>query len=384
LQKKKLKAKLAQTTLPILVPDSMASPPPKLSIGGLDYKFEEEGIATFEEANLCLYTVKDRKSMLAEQLLSIYDSISKSRKQQAHFDLLSSKIEDPTAVQDTYNLKILIRECQKNLMVYNFDNVFNIIKLDPVTKIPTGATQNLFMEYATIALKDVAASNAFYSTRLKDTEGLKTASCKNLSLTQAYLENHCTATLKSSVLERLDTFPPEEKGGPLYFKIMMSILQDNSQETITYLLNQIKHLKIFSVDAEDVSKICGHMEPNSSVRFEIIDEADSDSVLPSVDVDEDELSLVDEHSIPSVPSNEPAPVPVPTLRTRSGREIKKPARFLSNQKSYNAKHPEVTCNLSKCGAATTAKPWHKKTMSRKSSNNKFLMSLQCDLLLSTL
>jgi hypothetical protein len=156
----------------------MASTLPKIYIGGLDYEFEEEGIATFEEDNLCLYTVKDRKSMPAEQLLSIYDSISKSRKQQAHSSCFPRRLR----IQDTYNLKILIRECQKNLMVYNFDNVFNIIKLDPVTKIPTGATQNLFTEYATVALKDVAASDAFYSTRLKDTEGLKTASCKNLPL----------------------------------------------------------------------------------------------------------------------------------------------------------------------------------------------------------
>jgi hypothetical protein len=40
----------------------------------------------------------------------------------------------------------------------------------------------------------------------------------------------------------------EERGGPLFFKLLMDLLQNNSTEAAEYLVNVVKNLKITNFD----------------------------------------------------------------------------------------------------------------------------------------
>jgi len=55
---------------------------------------------------------------------------------------------------------------------------------------------------------------------------------QNMNLTYEYLVNNVEDSLQSKVKETNLKYPVEQKGGPLFFKIMIDILQNNSSEAV--------------------------------------------------------------------------------------------------------------------------------------------------------
>jgi hypothetical protein len=42
------------------------------------------------------------------------------------------------------------------------------------------------------------------------------------------------------------SYPEDDRGGPLFFKLLMDLLQNNSAEAAEYLVNVVKNLKIMN------------------------------------------------------------------------------------------------------------------------------------------
>ena len=78
----------------------------------------------------------------------------------------SLSILDEEDLQEMYNLQMCIEEARQNFMKYDMDNVFTIVKFDPITKdvITIG---NLFKKHIVITMDEVAPSNKFYKTWVK-------------------------------------------------------------------------------------------------------------------------------------------------------------------------------------------------------------------------
>ena len=93
---------------------------------------------------------------------------------------------------------------------------------------------------------------------------------ENLKLLLDYLENNVEEELVTKCLETYSTYPTPQKGGPLFFKIMIDQLQTNSDEATQYLLGVLKNLKISTFKGEDVtvvvSLIRGAVERLSNIR----------------------------------------------------------------------------------------------------------------------
>ena len=75
---------------------------------------------------------------------------------------------------------------------------------------------------------------------------------QNIILTHEYLVNNAEEELFTMFNETYLPYQPEQRGVPLFFKIMLDSLQDNSAETDKYLVNVVNTLKITECDGKNV------------------------------------------------------------------------------------------------------------------------------------
>jgi hypothetical protein len=78
---------------------------------------------------------------------------------------------------------------------------------------------------------------------------------QNLQLTYKHLVHNTEDDLVTKVNETYSEYPTAERGGPLFFKIMMDKLQNNSEDAATYLISVVKNLKITDYDGENVDNV---------------------------------------------------------------------------------------------------------------------------------
>ena len=78
---------------------------------------------------------------------------------------------------------------------------------------------------------------------------------QNLKLTHEYLVNNYKDKLVTKFIETYLSYQPEQSGGTLFLKIILYVFQDNSDETVEYLVNIFKTLKITEYNGENVNTV---------------------------------------------------------------------------------------------------------------------------------
>ena len=93
---------------------------------------------------------------------------------------------------------------------------------------------------------------------------------KNLHLTLESLKAHTDSDLVNKVKESYNVCNADECGSPLFFKLMMDALLNNSKEATDYLIVQLKCIKISEYDGENVplviSQICSAITHLQSLK----------------------------------------------------------------------------------------------------------------------
>jgi hypothetical protein len=204
---------------------------------------------TITNVEAALYPKSNRNNMSPEKLNDLFEkAVSKT---QTKYDILNLKIADPDKLEETYDLEMAISRTKAHHIKYDMNDVFTIVKpnADP-TKFEF---VNLYDNYALLTEREVADSNEWYATM---TEGDDNAwFLQNLKLTHEHLSNNVEDSLVTKINETYYTYPVEKRGGPLFFKLMMDLLQNNSQEAAAYLVNVVINLKITDFDGENVDKV---------------------------------------------------------------------------------------------------------------------------------
>jgi hypothetical protein len=165
------------------------------------------------------------------------------------------KIEDPAKLRETYDLAMMIKDTRSHHATFDMTDVFTVLIMDPKEPNKLLRTVDLYKDYGNVTEKEVASSNRFYATRVVG-ENAKLFS-QNLQLTHKHLVNNTEPELVTKVNETYSEYPPAERGGPLFFKIMMDKLQNNSEDAAAYLISVVKNLKITDYDGENVNTVVG-------------------------------------------------------------------------------------------------------------------------------
>ncbi len=205
------------------------------------------------ESNTSLYPKGDRANMPKEKLNDILErAVAKS---QEKYTMLDLKIDNLDKLEETYDLEMNVSRTRTHHHKYDMHDVFTIVKPDPdVSKFQF---VDLYKDYTQVTEAEVAASNEWYATMTADPENLIYR--QNLKLTQEHLANNAEDGLVAKIKETYDTYPMEQRGGPLFYKLMMDILQNNSEEATTYLVTTVKNINIQTYEGENINKVVSHI-----------------------------------------------------------------------------------------------------------------------------
>jgi hypothetical protein len=125
-----------------------------------------------------------------------------------------------------------------------------VVLLDPANPEQVTKTKNLYTEYPSVTLEEVAASNRWYATMVDPAK--QPWFHENLLLTERYIEGALESSLASKCLEEYMVHEPAEQGGPLLFAIAMKHLQSNTTTSVDYLRKLITNMRIDNFAGEDV------------------------------------------------------------------------------------------------------------------------------------
>jgi hypothetical protein len=127
---------------------------------------------------------------------------------------------------NTYNLSMLIGKTRNHFIMYDLHNVFAILYPDPKDESKIIAEKDLFRDYQTILIKDVAASNGgWYRKWPKDPTYEQ-----NLTLMAKFFQQNAADKLWEKCYEHYAKHPPIDLGGPLLFRIMLHQLMINTED----------------------------------------------------------------------------------------------------------------------------------------------------------
>jgi uncharacterized protein YaaW (UPF0174 family) len=163
------------------------------------------------------------------------------------------KIKDPAKLRETYDLAMMINSTRLHHADFDMTDVFTVVIFDTVDPKKLLRTVDLYRDYGNVTEKEVAKSNRFYATRVVGDDAK--LFLQNLQLTYKHLVHNTEDDLVTKVNETYSEYPTAECGGPLFFKIMMDKLQNNSEDAATYLISVVKSLKITDYDGENVDNV---------------------------------------------------------------------------------------------------------------------------------
>jgi hypothetical protein len=178
---------------------------------------------------------------------------------QSKYHLLDMKIEDPAKLRETYDLAMMINSTRLHHADFDMTDVFTVVIFDAVDSKKLLRTVDLYRDFGNITEKEVAKSNRFHATCVVGDDAKLFS--QNLQLTYKHLVNNTEDDLVTKVNETYSEYPTAERGGPLFFKIMMDKLQNNSEDAATYLISVLKNLLRFfhqtlAVDEKGTRQTC--------------------------------------------------------------------------------------------------------------------------------
>ena len=103
---------------------------------------------------------------------------------------------------------------------------------------------------------------------------------EDLHTTFDFFANNSTERLSVKAKEKYLRFPPEQRGGDLFLRIMLELLQVNNCEAVHYLIKLVKGIKISEIEGENVSTAVSTIWAAVDRLKSIIDPATNRDSLP--------------------------------------------------------------------------------------------------------
>ena len=228
---------------------TMSTPVASIVIGGETILVNSKPTAV-ASAHGCRHKKELREKLSESDLADLMKSATE--KMSHKFTMVPPKLEDADSLKEYATLNQLIRATRERHAHYDMADVFTIVFPDDVGLTPTLSTTrpplDLYTNYLSVTVDEVAQSCVWYATwATADTYR------QNLSETFTFFRQNCSSALYHKVLERYDGFKPAEKGGPLFFKLMLDILIADNEVVAETLIKRLRGFKISSVQGENVS-----------------------------------------------------------------------------------------------------------------------------------
>ena len=148
-------------------------------------------------------------------------------------------------------MNVQLETIRCHVFLYDVDDVFNIVTpVDLSSNKLTGEVRNLFQDFRTLHVTQVANSNAWWN-RYAEEDYVR----ENMMYTHTLLRNNSSEDLWNRCSDEYDEFHLEQKGGPLMLHIILKRITDSSETAINHVKSQFELMKISAIQGEDVEEV---------------------------------------------------------------------------------------------------------------------------------
>jgi hypothetical protein len=202
-----------------------------------------------DETDEVLHKKDDRAKLTADDRASLFEKAVKLSHKK--YEPMPLSLEDADKLDDAYNLDVLIKYTKRSHYTYDMHDVFLVVyPKDGTEANMVDYTKDLYTQYADISIEDVARSNEWYRTWMNEAWFVQ-----NLQLTHSFFQNNVSDELWMKVSETYESFNAGEKGGPLFFILMMNHLLSDTEEAASALVAKVKTFEIRKITGEDIYKV---------------------------------------------------------------------------------------------------------------------------------
>ena len=183
------------------------------------------------------------------------------------YKVMNVSLKDPEKLASNLSILDNLTYSEQVMIEFNMEDPFRIcfpdsdtslasLAVDPKTSEPI--FKDLFVDHRDITVEQIALSNRWYSRYAIFTTGSKTdrSFAKELEWSFIHLRNHVDQDLFNVIHSEYLSFEADERGGPLFLKLLMLHLVVSNEANLEILVDTVKNYKINeNVDNEDVTKV---------------------------------------------------------------------------------------------------------------------------------
>jgi Zinc knuckle len=171
-----------------------------------------------------------------------------------------SGVDDVEQMKKIYSVTMRVGELKSAFMEYDLQDVFRIASSyveNPMTRDdepdPNAEAIDLFTKHAEVSLETVKQASLFFSRYGQDFQ------VENLFWSGTKILNSCDDELRAKIEEQTIGYEAGHCTGPVYFKIMMNLVQASSKSSLRALTRKMEQLSVKDFDGESVVKFCSVM-----------------------------------------------------------------------------------------------------------------------------
>jgi hypothetical protein len=187
---------------------------------------------------------KEEKELLADIKVNRYPK----------YKVLNISLKDPEKLASNLSILDNLNYTEQFMIEFNMEDPFctcfpNDEKQPASLAVNASGrpeTKDFFREHRDISVEEVALSNRWYSRYAIFTDAPKKdrSFAKELEWSLIHFRNHADQELYNVVHAEYISFPPEERGGPLFLKLLLLHLVVSNEANLEILINTVKTYKI--------------------------------------------------------------------------------------------------------------------------------------------
>jgi hypothetical protein len=211
-----------------------------------------------------LYKKENRPAEGSKEEKEILTDIKSNR--YPKYQVMNISLKDPEKLASNLSILDNLTYSEQFMLEFNMEDPFCICFPDSDTSPASLSvdifmkpiTKDLFQEHREISVEQVALSNRWYSRYaiFTTTSGLDRSFAKELEWSLLHFRYHVEQELYNVVHAEYLSFPAEERGGPLFLKLLLLHLVVSNEANLELLVDTVKNYKInVNVENEDMDKV---------------------------------------------------------------------------------------------------------------------------------
>lgn len=182
------------------------------------------------------------------------------------YKVMNISFKDPEKLASNLSILENLTYTEQLMIEYNMEDPYKICFPNSTTSLASLKVdlhnkpifKDLFADHREITVEQVALSNRWYSRYaiFAVSSGTDRSFAKELEWSFIHLRSHVEQDLYNVIHSEYMSFLPEERGGPLFLKLLMLHLVVTNEANLEILVNTVKDYKINeNVENEDVTKV---------------------------------------------------------------------------------------------------------------------------------